>query len=57
MPVAIAALAAMLAGLIGWRVEVVRFAPQTASLFAAIGLPVNLRGLDLGERADHRRDA
>jgi predicted Zn finger-like uncharacterized protein len=45
MPVAIAALAAMLAGLIGWRAEVVRFAPQTASLFAAIGLPVNLRGL------------
>jgi predicted Zn finger-like uncharacterized protein len=46
LPVAIAALAAVLVGLIGWRVEVVRFAPQTASLFAAIGLPVNLRGLD-----------
>ena len=31
--------------LIGARHEVVRFLPQTASLFAAIGLPVNLRQL------------
>ncbi|MCK9916249.1 zinc-ribbon domain-containing protein [Microbacteriaceae bacterium K1510] len=31
--------------LIGGRNEVVRFLPQTASLFAAIGLPVNLRQL------------
>ena len=31
--------------LIGARNEVVRFVPQTASLFAAIGLPVNLRHL------------
>jgi predicted Zn finger-like uncharacterized protein len=31
--------------LIGARHEVVRYVPQTASLFAAIGLPVNLRGL------------
>ena len=31
--------------LIGARDEVVRFLPQTASLFAAIGLPVNLRHL------------
>src|SRR5262249_30358968 len=33
------------AALIGWRSDVVRAMPQTASLFAAIGLPVNLRGL------------
>lgn len=33
------------AALIVWRVEVVRLTPQTASLYAAIGLPVNLRGL------------
>ena len=33
------------AALIGWRSDVVRLMPQTASLFAAIGLPVNLRGL------------
>ena len=32
--------------LVGARNEVVRFLPQTASLFAAIGLPVNLRQLD-----------
>jgi predicted Zn finger-like uncharacterized protein len=31
--------------LIGARDEVVRYLPQTASLFAAIGLPVNLRHL------------
>jgi hypothetical protein len=31
--------------LIGARSEVVRFFPQTASLFAAVGLPVNLRSL------------
>ncbi len=31
--------------LIGARNEVVRYLPQTASLFAAIGLPVNLRDL------------
>ena len=30
---------------IGARSEVVRYLPQTASLFAAIGLPVNLRHL------------
>jgi hypothetical protein len=45
MPVVIAALAAILVALIGGRAEVVRFAPQTASLFATIGVPVNLRGL------------
>jgi predicted Zn finger-like uncharacterized protein len=33
------------AGIIGWRADIVRLLPQTASLFAAIGLPVNLRGL------------
>jgi predicted Zn finger-like uncharacterized protein len=31
--------------LIGARSEIVRYLPQTASLFAAIGLPVNLRNL------------
>jgi predicted Zn finger-like uncharacterized protein len=39
------ALFAANAALIGWRTDVVRVMPQTASLFAAIGLPVNLRGL------------
>lgn len=32
--------------LIGGRSEVVRYLPQTASLFAAVGLPVNLRNLE-----------
>ena len=32
--------------LVRWRTEVVRMLPQTASLYAAVGLPVNLRGLD-----------
>jgi predicted Zn finger-like uncharacterized protein len=44
-PLMILGLTAVLAALIAWRTEVVRFAPQTASLFARIGLPVNLRGL------------
>jgi predicted Zn finger-like uncharacterized protein len=35
--------------LIGARQEVVRYLPQTASLFAAIGLPVNLRQLTFDE--------
>jgi predicted Zn finger-like uncharacterized protein len=39
------ALLAVNAVLVGWRTDVVRVMPQTASLFAAIGLPVNLRGL------------
>jgi predicted Zn finger-like uncharacterized protein len=31
--------------LIGWRSDVVRAMPQTASFYALLGLPVNLRGL------------
>jgi hypothetical protein len=45
MPLVILALVAVLAGLIGWRNTVVRYAPQTASLYARLGMPVNLRGL------------
>ena len=40
-----AVLVASLAALVIWRTEVVRAAPQTASLFEAVGLSVNLRGL------------
>jgi hypothetical protein len=42
---AIVLLAIILAGLIVGRAKVVQFAPQSASLYGAIGLPVNLRGL------------
>jgi len=34
---------------VGWRADFVRAMPQTASFYAWIGLPVNLRGLDLDE--------
>ncbi len=44
-PVMILMFVAIIAGLIGWRKTVVQFAPQTASLYARIGLPVNLRGV------------
>jgi predicted Zn finger-like uncharacterized protein len=44
-PAILIALLAATTILIGWRTEVVRVLPQTASLFATMGLPVNLRGL------------
>jgi predicted Zn finger-like uncharacterized protein len=45
LPTIILVLAAAVAALLHWRASVVRVLPQTASLFAAAGLPVNLRGL------------
>ncbi len=48
LPVVILVLIAVVGGLIGWRKTIVRVAPQTASLYARIGLPVNLRGLVFG---------
>jgi predicted Zn finger-like uncharacterized protein len=35
--------------LIGWRRDFVRAFPQTASFYAALGMPVNLRGLSFAE--------
>jgi len=46
LPGAIVMMCVALMVLANWRVAVVREFPQTASLFAALGLPVNLRGLD-----------
>ena len=45
LPTIILVLAGIIAALLNWRATVVRFLPQTASLFSAVGLPVNLRGL------------
>jgi predicted Zn finger-like uncharacterized protein len=45
LPIAFVVLVTLHGALIGWRAEVVKVAPQTAPLYAAIGLPVNLRGL------------
>ena len=45
VPMLIVALIAVLGAAIHWRTAVVRHVPQTASLFTAVGLPVNLRGL------------
>ena len=45
LPLAIVALVTLCAALLGWRKDVVRHAPQLASFYSAIGLPVNLRGL------------
>jgi len=45
LPTIILMLAALDLGFVGWRTEIVRWAPQTAPLYAAIGLPVNVRGL------------
>jgi predicted Zn finger-like uncharacterized protein len=44
-PTVILSLLTVVGAILGWRTDVVRAMPQTASLFAAIGLPVNLRGL------------
>jgi predicted Zn finger-like uncharacterized protein len=45
LPAAILVLAAVIAALVNWRATVVRLVPQTAPLFAMVGMPVNLRGL------------
>ena len=45
LPLIILVLAAAVVALIGWRKPIVREVPQLASLYEAIGLPVNLRGV------------
>ena len=46
LPMLIVALVAALTALVQSREKVVRQVPQMASLFAAVGLPVNLRGFE-----------
>jgi predicted Zn finger-like uncharacterized protein len=45
MPAIILGLLTVVVSLVLWRKDIVRLAPQTASLYSAIGLKVNLRGL------------
>lgn len=45
LPAVIVVLVAACVVLLGWRKDVVRYAPQLASFYNALGLPVNLRGL------------
>jgi predicted Zn finger-like uncharacterized protein len=45
LPVAIVVLLALSTSLLGFRKHVVRHAPQLASFYSAIGMPVNVRGL------------
>jgi predicted Zn finger-like uncharacterized protein len=45
LPVAIAAMGALVFALIIWRKDVVRLLPQTATVFKVMGLGVNLRNL------------
>jgi predicted Zn finger-like uncharacterized protein len=43
--IAVLALLAFNSALVGWRRAVVKIAPQTASLYRAVGLPIDSRGL------------
>jgi predicted Zn finger-like uncharacterized protein len=51
LPSIVLALVALNAAVVIYRAEIVRVLPQTASLFSAIGLPVNLRGMTFEEVA------
>jgi predicted Zn finger-like uncharacterized protein len=45
LPIACAAMGALVLALVIWRVDVVRLLPQTATFYKMVGLEVNLRGL------------
>lgn len=45
LPLAVTVLAAVAFGLLFWRASIVRLLPQTASFYAALGMPVNLRNV------------
>lgn len=44
-------------GVIGTRQRIVRLAPRVAALYAGIGLPVNVRGLEITALAPQRSNA
>ncbi len=46
LPTLLLGLGAIVVILVGWRADVVRLLPQTASFYSVIGLGVNLRGLE-----------
>ena len=45
LPIACAAMGALVLALMIWRADVVRLLPQTATFYKMVGLDVNLRGL------------
>jgi predicted Zn finger-like uncharacterized protein len=45
LPIACAAMGALVLALVIWRVDMVRLLPQTAGFYRLVGLEVNLRGL------------
>src|SRR3981081_629570 len=45
LPIACAAMGALVLALVIWRVDVVRLLPQSATFYKMVGLEVNLRGL------------
>jgi predicted Zn finger-like uncharacterized protein len=49
LQLAILALVVLDGIIVGWRTDFVRALPQTASFYAAIGMPVNLRGVAFDE--------
>jgi predicted Zn finger-like uncharacterized protein len=47
LPAAVAAMAALIAGLVIWRTDVVRLLPQTAALYRLVSINVSLRNLTI----------
>ena len=45
LPLLLMILICTIAALFTWRKDIVRYAPQMASLYGALGMPINLRGL------------
>jgi predicted Zn finger-like uncharacterized protein len=45
LPIACAAMGALVLALVIWRIDVVRLLPQTATFYKMVGLEVNVRGL------------